>query len=132
MAPTTQKILGSPAPAAPWKIYDDWPVSAPGPKDVLIKVIAAALNPADVGIQSATTQLPMVQGYPFIGGLDGAGVVEAVGAEVPSFAKGDKVLFPGGFEQSRATFKQYTVAPASNVAKVRSVYALAGAAADPR
>ncbi|TFK79044.1 GroES-like protein, partial [Polyporus arcularius HHB13444] len=80
--------------------------------------IAAALNPADVGIQSATTQPPMIQGYPFIGGLDGAGVVEEVGAEVTTLSKGDKVLFPGGFEQSRATFKQYTVAPASNVAKI--------------
>ncbi|RDX56945.1 GroES-like protein [Lentinus brumalis] len=118
MSPTTQKILGSPAPAAPWKIYDDWPVPAPGQKDVLIKVIAAALNPADVGIQSATTQPPMIQGYPFIGGLDGAGIIEEVGAEVTSFAKGDKVLFPGGFEQNRATFKQYTVVPATNVAKI--------------
>ncbi|KAI0715785.1 GroES-like protein [Cerioporus squamosus] len=118
MAPTTQKILGVPEPAAPWKIYEDWPVPAPGPKDVLLKVVAAALNPADWGIQSAPTKPPMVTEYPFIGGLDGAGIVEEVGAEVTNFAKGDKVLFPGGFTQDRATFKQYTLAPATNVAKI--------------
>ena len=28
-------------------------------------------------------------------------------------------FFPGGFEQERATFKHYTIAPATNVAKVR-------------
>lgn len=29
--------------------------------------------------------------WPFIGGLDGAGIVEEVGSEVSTFAKGDKV-----------------------------------------
>ncbi|RPD72415.1 GroES-like protein [Lentinus tigrinus ALCF2SS1-7] len=118
MAPTTQKILGSPSQGAPWEIYNDWPVPALGPKDVLLKVVAASLNPADWGIQSSPTQPPMVTAYPFIGGLDGAGVVEEVGAEVTNVAKGDKVVFPGGFEQERATFKQYTIASAANVAKI--------------
>ena len=91
MAPTKQKILGVPELGAGWKIYNDWPVPAYGPKDVLLKVVAASLNPADWAIQSAPTRMPMVQAYPFIGGLDGAGIVEEVGAEVTNLAKGDKV-----------------------------------------
>ena len=91
MAPTTQKILGVPEQGAPWKIYEDWPVSSPGTKEVLLKIVAAALNPADWRIQSAPVKPPMIQSYPFIGGLDGAGIVEEVGAEVSNVAKGDKM-----------------------------------------
>ena len=63
----------------------------PGPKDVLLKIVAASLNPADAMIQAAKTKPAMVQAYPFIGGLDGAGIVEEVGAEVSNVAKGDKM-----------------------------------------
>ena len=118
MAPSTQKILGVPESRAPWKVYHDWPVPTPGPNDVLVKVIAASLNPADWKIQSGGPG-PVISKWPFIGGLDVAGIVEEVGAEVTKFAKGDRVVCPGGFEQDTAAFKQYTIAPATNVAKVR-------------
>ncbi|KAI0794255.1 GroES-like protein [Fomes fomentarius] len=115
MAPQTQKALIVPEAKAPWKLVTDWPVPAPGPKDVLIKVVAAAINPADWKIP--TFGAPFVQ-YPFIGGLDGSGIIEDVGTEVTSFVKGDKVVFPGSFDPLQASFKQYTVAPADNVAKL--------------
>ncbi|RPD59725.1 GroES-like protein [Lentinus tigrinus ALCF2SS1-6] len=117
MAPTTQKVLGVPASGAPWKIYDNWPVPKPGPNDVLLKVVAAGLNPADWKIQSGAPG-PLVSQWPFIGGLEAAGIIEEVGAEVTNFAKGDKVFCPGGFDQVHAAYKQYTIAPALNVAKI--------------
>ena len=90
MAPTTQKALGVVAEGEPWKILNDRPVPTPGPNEVLVKVISAALNPADWKIQ--TYGLSAMGGtYPFIGGIDGAGVVEEVGSEVNNLAKGDKV-----------------------------------------
>ncbi|RPD72425.1 GroES-like protein [Lentinus tigrinus ALCF2SS1-7] len=98
MAPTTQKVLGVPASGTPWKIYDNWPVPTPGPNDVLLKVVAAGLNPADWKIQSGAPG-PLVSQWPFIGGLEAAGIIEEVGAEVTNFAKGDKVFWPGGFDQ---------------------------------
>ncbi|KAI0741737.1 GroES-like protein [Daedaleopsis nitida] len=70
MAPSTQKALVIPEPKQPWKLVTDRPVQAPGPKHVLIKIVAAALNPADWKVQE-------------------------VGSEVTNVAKGDKVLFPG-------------------------------------
>ena len=89
MAPSTQKALIVPEPQAPWKLVTDWPVPTPGPGHILVKVVTAAINPADWKIQSHGA--PFITQYPFIGGLDGAGVVEELGREVQGFQKGDKV-----------------------------------------
>ena len=90
MAPTTQKALGIAAEGEYWKVFERWPVPTPGPNDILVKVMSAALNPADWKIQ--TYGLSAMGGeYPYIGGLDGAGVVEEVGSQVKKFTKGDKV-----------------------------------------
>ncbi|KAI0715793.1 GroES-like protein [Cerioporus squamosus] len=96
----------------------NWPVPTPGPDDVLVKVIAAALNPGDWKVQEyGVTAIGGT--YPYISGLDGAGVVEEVGSQVKNLAKGDRVLFPGGIKKpERATFQQYSVQPAENVAKI--------------
>ncbi|KAI0753563.1 GroES-like protein [Daedaleopsis nitida] len=118
MAPSTQKALVIPEPKQPWKLLTDWPVQTPGPKHVLIKIVAAALNPADWKTQ--VYALPFITDYPVVGGADGAGIIEEVGSEVTNVAKGEKVLFPGGgvFDKTQATFMQYTVVPADFVAKI--------------
>ena len=90
MAPTTQKALVLPAEKAAFQLVTDWPVASPGPADVLVKLVSVALNPADAYIQAGSAG-PLVPGYPFINGLDGAGIVEEVGEEVTNVAKGDKV-----------------------------------------
>lgn len=61
----------------------------PGPKDVLVKIMSTALNPVDWKVREYG--LPFITEYPIVSGLDGAGVVEEVGAEVEGFAKGDRV-----------------------------------------
>ncbi len=92
MAPATQKMLGVPEVGKPWQLYTDWPVPTPGPNDVLVKIVSAALNPADWRIQENFMGVSILaKKWPFIGGLDGAGIVEEVGSEVSTFAKGDKV-----------------------------------------
>ncbi|KAI0751385.1 GroES-like protein [Daedaleopsis nitida] len=90
MAPLMQKAIVVPEPKQPWKLVTDWPVPSPGPKDVLIKIVSAALNPADWKVQYYAP--PFITEYPFIGGLDGAGFVEEVGAEVTNVSKGDRVV----------------------------------------
>lgn len=64
------------------------PTPQPGKGQLLVKIHATSLNPIDLG---QVVMGFLVQSYPFIGGFDGAGVVEAVGEGVTSFAKGDKV-----------------------------------------
>lgn len=66
------------------------PVPAAG--EILVKVYAASVNPADYIIRQGGNDLlkPFLQ-LPLGLGLDAAGVVEEVGPEVINFKKGDKV-----------------------------------------
>ena len=64
------------------------PVPQLRPHDVLVRVQAVSVNPADVKRRAALTpsDTPTVLGY------DAAGVVEAIGAEVGTLGVGDEVL----------------------------------------
>src|SRR3984893_1789824 len=68
----------------------------PDPKlaqnSVLIRVKAAALNPADHVLQAGLADSIMDAWFPVIPGWDVAGVVETVGAGVTEFAAGDEVI----------------------------------------
>ena len=74
--------------------YGDYPDPEPGRDEVLVDVKAGALNFVDVwgrrGLPGLEVDLPHVPGS------DGAGVVEAVGADVTRFAPGDRVALSAG------------------------------------
>ena len=89
-AAQTQKALLLPARAAKFTVGEA-PIPTPGPKDVLVKLVSAALNPIDWKIVDSDLFSPIISSYPFICGTDGAGVVEEVGAEVTALAKGDRM-----------------------------------------
>ncbi|TBU41503.1 GroES-like protein [Dichomitus squalens] len=111
---STQKALIFPEKNGEWKLADR-PIPTPGPEDVLVKVVAAALNPADWKIPDYN----MISAYPWIAGGDGAGIVEQVGSAVTNVAKGDKVLFEADWVTvDKATFQQYAVVPAQLTAKI--------------
>lgn len=97
---------------------EEVPVPAPGPKDVLIEVVATSLNLSDwEGLRGSPA-------YARVGGLrtparrtlgsDIAGRVEAVGAEVTRFRPGDEVY--GDNLGRMGGFAEYAVAPASVLA----------------
>jgi NADPH:quinone reductase-like Zn-dependent oxidoreductase len=83
--------------------YEDTPRPQPKENELLVRVIACGVNPADPLVLSGRfakefgTHLPLVPGY------DVAGVVEAMGAKVTKFKKGDAVygyaLFGGGWAE---------------------------------
>ena len=64
---------------------------SPGPRDVLVRVIATAVNPVDWKIRSGGQRNILRYRLPWILGLDVSGVVEAVGAQVKGFKVGDEV-----------------------------------------
>lgn len=64
-------------------------IQKPEPGEVLIKICATALNPADWKIQKFNP--PFVKEYPYLLGSDVAGTIEVVGEGVTSFTKGDRV-----------------------------------------
>ncbi|TFK87156.1 GroES-like protein [Polyporus arcularius HHB13444] len=111
---TTQKALLLPEKQGQW-IVGETSVPRPGPKDVLVKVLAAALNPVDWKIQ---TYGVFITEFPWIPGVDAAGVVEEVGAEVTGRQKGDKILFEGWMDNAHSAFQQYCIIPAELTARI--------------
>ena len=86
----TQKALVLLAEKEPYKLVSDWPIPTPGPTDVLVKVVVVALNPVDAALETYGGRF-LGLAYPIVWGVDGAGVVEAVGSGVTRFVKGDRV-----------------------------------------
>ncbi len=67
-------------------------LSAPGPGEVTVRHAAVGLNFIDTYHRSGLYPLPLPSGI----GLEGAGVVEALGAGVGEVAVGDRVAYAGG------------------------------------
>jgi NADPH:quinone reductase-like Zn-dependent oxidoreductase len=88
MAPTTQKSLYLEKKHGDYVIGDAFPVPKPKAGEVLIKVIAAGLNPADWALRAMGI---FIEEYPAMLGLDLAGVVEELGEGVLDLKVGDRV-----------------------------------------
>jgi putative PIG3 family NAD(P)H quinone oxidoreductase len=101
------------------------PVPAIGPADVLIKVSAAGVNRPDV--LQRLGRYPPPPGASDIPGLEVAGAIEAVGADVRDFGPGDLAcaLVAGG------GYAEYCAAPAPQCLPVPRGMDLAHAAAIP-
>ena len=70
----------------------DLPDPVPGPRDLLVKIKAIAVNPVDYKVRQMRAETDT---EPKILGWDAAGVVEAVGNEVSLFRPGDEVYYAG-------------------------------------
>ena len=69
-------------------------LAAPGPRQALVRMASAPINPADLNkIEGRYGNEPGP--LPAVGGGEGAGVVEAIGAEVRGVRAGDMVILPG-------------------------------------
>jgi NADPH2:quinone reductase len=69
-------------------------IDAPGPNEVRLKVLAAAVNFPDVLMVQGLYQ--MKPALPFIPGGEGVGEVIALGSEVASLSLGERVIFGSG------------------------------------
>jgi NADPH:quinone reductase-like Zn-dependent oxidoreductase len=83
--------------------YEDAPIPEPGPGEVLIRVHAAGVNPADRQIR-AGLRFRLEKPFAFIPGCEVSGVVEQTGADVTEFTVGDDVYgmlgkFGGGYAE---------------------------------
>lgn len=85
----TQKALVLPEKCGDFIVDSAVSIPTPGKDELLVKVKAAALNPADNAIRKFG--LDLVQSYPVILGFDIAGEVVAVGEGVGRFKAGDRV-----------------------------------------
>jgi NADPH2:quinone reductase len=91
-----------------WRVQDITKPLIQQPTDLRVRVLAAGINPVDGKIRQRGSYL--AQGSPMIFGLDGAGIVEAVGEAVRHFSVGDGVYFCyGGLGGLEGTYAEYLV-----------------------
>jgi len=88
--------------------WEDVPVPAPGPGEVLIKQTAVGLNFVDT--YHRTNQMGHKVTFPMILGVQGAGVIEALGPDVAGLTVGEQGVAQrqqrsrgGGARQCRAS-----------------------------
>ncbi|MGH9719700.1 MAG: quinone oxidoreductase family protein [Bryobacteraceae bacterium] len=86
------------------------PKPTPGPGGALVRVAVAGVNFIDVYFRTGLykTELPATLG------MEGAGVVESVGAEVSGLEPGDRVAWA----MERGSYAEYAAAPAWKLVKI--------------
>lgn len=72
--------------------YGDLPEPKLSQNAVIVRMKAAAINPADIALQAGLGESLMETWFPVVPGWDLAGVVERVGAGVVEFQPGDEVV----------------------------------------
>jgi len=92
-----------------------------GDDDVLVRVRAAGVNPADLAITRGRpamirAMVGMRRPKPAVRGQDVAGVVEAVGANVTVFSPGDEVFGEVTSSHGGGSYAEYVPVPASMLA----------------
>ena len=92
--------------------WEDVEVAAPGPGEVRIRHEAVGLNYIDVYFRTGLYPAPSL---PFSPGMEGAGVVEAVGEGVGSVAVGDRVAYAA---PPVGSYAEERLMPAAKVVKV--------------
>lgn len=70
----------------------DLSVPAPGPRDLLVRIKAVSVNPADTKVRASAQP---AAGQARVLGFDAAGIVEQVGSDVTLFSPGDEVFYAG-------------------------------------
>ena len=90
--------------------FDDVPEPTPGPGQALVKLAAAGVNFIDVYFRTGMYKAPV----PLTLGLEGAGVVTAVGTGVTDVKIGDTVAWTG----VPGSYAQMAVAPADRLVKL--------------
>lgn len=108
---------------------EDVPVPEPGPRDVLVRVHAAAVNPVDSLVRQgvfAVSERPL----PWIPGYDVAGTVVAVGSAGTGWSVGDVVYGSPSLARD-GSYAQYLAVDAEEIAAAPRTLSLESAAAVP-
>jgi NADPH2:quinone reductase len=90
--------------------YDDVPLPEPGPGEARVKLGAAGLNFIDIYHRKGLYPGKL----PFTPGLEGAGVVDAVGADVTGLKQGERVAYTGQL----GSYAEYVNVPAARLVSV--------------
>ncbi len=70
-------------------VFEEFTLDDPGEYDVVVKILATGVCHTDLGLKTGTYG---TDGFPFLLGHEGAGIVEEVGSRVTRVAVGDHVM----------------------------------------
>ena len=125
------RVVSITASAGPGAItVTDRPIPPVLDGHVRVRVSAAAVNPSDPFLWRSVGNGPLP--FPVIPGLDAAGTIDAVGAGVTRFARGDRVMAvvnarrPEGGAQA-----EFVVVPAASVVAIPDILSMAEASTLP-
>lgn len=82
----------------------------PGPRDLLVRAVAAGVNFIDTYLRSGIYPMP----FPHVVGFEGAGEVVSVGSQVTGFAEGDLVAWA----DAPSSYAEFVVVPQRVALKV--------------
>ncbi len=91
----------------------DVPQPEPGAGEVVIRVAAAAVNFIDTLVRAGALPPQVMPALPAAPGVECAGTVAAVGADVPGVKVGDQVVYFGGI--AAGCYAEFVKAPADRV-----------------
>jgi NADPH:quinone reductase len=91
-------------------VWEEVPVADPGPGEVRVRNTAVGLNYIDTYHRSGLYPIPL----PAVLGMEGAGVVEAVGPKVKEFKNGDRVAYASPI----GAYAEVLLRPADRLVKV--------------
>jgi NADPH:quinone reductase-like Zn-dependent oxidoreductase len=114
-------------------VITEIPTPRAGPRQVLIRLRAAGVNPGDVWIASGA-QPSEAATFPMVLGADGAGIVEAIGEGETLFSPGDQVfgqLWTAPFVEAGTHAEYVAVSEDAALARVPDALDLVVAAALP-
>ena len=108
-------------------------VSMPAPisTEVLVRIVAAGINPVDAKTRRGEGVARWVGSPPFIPGWDVCGVVEAMGYGVTRFQEGDMVYGMPRFPRAAGAYAEYVAAPSRHFARIPETISPVEAAALP-
>ena len=90
--------------------YEEVPLSEPGAGEARVKLAAIGLNFIDTYQRSGLYPLKL----PFSPGMEGAGVVDAIGEKVTEVKKGDRVAYA----MTPGSYAEYAVVPSSRLVQL--------------
>ncbi|WP_218058219.1 NADP-dependent oxidoreductase [Streptomyces sp. Wb2n-11] len=113
MRAVSQDAFGGPEVLRPVTL----PRPDPLPTEVLVRVVAAGVNPVDCKTRAGSGMAGVLGEPPFVLGWDVSGVVEAVGFGVHTLNVGDEVFGMPWFPRRAGAYAEYVTAPSRQFAR---------------
>ena len=116
MSTTTMQAAVIDAYRQPYPVIKAVPRPQMRPNDVLVRIVAASINPIDLKTKDGGLKMLLNYDLPLIMGSDFAGTITAVGSAVHDYAVGDAVF--GRVQKDRiGTFAEYLAVDQGDIAR---------------